>query len=261
MGFASRRAVARLASAVGAEVQECRHSGRCGFERREARFEHRGYQTRIGAGSSVSVWMKGFAGSAFFALGAPNYLSLVTERCDSPSLLASVPLFIHHDLSGPDTVDWLAREENVAALAAAGLSRREPLFVSHDGLEAVVQPKRATTETLARLADVADRLRSSPPAVTPGLIVDGLRLDAERLPPDLRPLVPLVERWAIGDDVERGERLREAEPEEVKRLVETVGPLLARIDSYLDSFAPDEVPEEAALIGRLAEAVAELEDS
>jgi hypothetical protein len=72
-------------------------------------------------------------------------------------------------------------------------------------------------------------------------------------------LAPLVEKWAVGDDVDRGARLEAADPSEVRHLLDTVGPLLSRIDEYLDSFAPMEVPEEAALIGRLAEAVAELQ--
>jgi hypothetical protein len=49
-------------------------------------------------------------------------------------------------------------------------------------------------------------------------------------------------------------------PEERDQLIKTVDPLLDRIDAYLDAFPPDEVPEEAALVGRLAEAVAELEE-
>jgi hypothetical protein len=94
--------------------------------------------------------------------------------------------------------------------------------------------------------------------VTPGLVVDGLGLDPERLPPDLRQLVPLVEKWAVGDDVEREALLAAGSPDELRHLVETVSPLSPRINAYLDSFASGEMPEEAAMIGRLAEAVSEL---
>jgi hypothetical protein len=259
MGFRTRHAVSRLASELGATVEKCWVSGWCGFERREACFDFRGYRTRIGAGRAVSVWMKGFEGAAFFALGAPNLRSLVTEPREPPPPLAPLPLFVHPTLSGSSTEDWLADAENLAALARLGCSRQEPLFVSHGDLVAVVRPARATVETLSGLADVAARLATGPATVGDGRIVDGLRLDVERLPPDLRMLAPLVEKWAVGDDVDRGARLEAADPSEVRHLLDTVGPLLSRIDEYLDSFAPMEVPEEAALIGRLAEAVAELQ--
>ncbi len=244
---------------MGATAEKCWVSGWRGLERREAHFDFRGCRTRIGAGRAVSVWMKGFEGAALFALGAPDLRSLVTERRQTPPLLLPLSLFVHPMLSGASTDDWFADGENVAALARLGCSQREPLFVSHDGLVAVVRPARATVETLSSLADVAARLATGSATARDDRSVDGLHLDVERLPPDLRLLVPLVVKWAVGDDVDRGALLAAADPSEVRRLLDTVGPLLSRIDEYLASFEPMEIPEEAALIGRLAEAVAEIE--
>lgn len=257
-GIRTRRAVTLLASELGAEVKRCWVSGRCGEKRLEARFTYRGYRTRIGAGSLVCVEVKGFESSVAFALGAPDMVSLMDAQIESPPLLGGVPLYTQTSLAGPTTTDWLANEHNVRALAALAPSRREPLYVHHGGIVAVVRPGRATTDTLSNLADVAKRLEASPPEATSGQVVGGLRLNPDLLPADLRHLVPLIEVWAVGDDVERQELIEAAGPEELEQLVKTVGPLLGRINEYLDSFAWDEVPQEAALVGRLAEAVAEL---
>ena len=257
-GIRTRMAVRLLASEVDAEAKACRVSSRCGEERLEARFKYRGYRTRISAGRLVCVQMKGFESSVAFALGAPDPQSLMHDQIASPPVLGRLPLFINASLAGPTTADWLASEDNVRALAILGPTRREPLFVYHGGLVTAVRPGRATLDTLSRLADIAKQLEAGTPKVTSDREVDGLRINPSLLPADLWDLVPLIEMWAVGDDLERQELLEEASPEELDQLVKTVGPLMDRINEYLDSFAWDEVPEEAALVGRLAEAVAQL---
>jgi hypothetical protein len=252
MGIRARRAVMRLASEMGTEVQRCWVTSRNGDERLEAHFEYRGYRTRIGAGSLVSIEMSGFQTSVAFALGAPDPTSLIDQRYESPPLLAGVPLFIEPRFSGLATADWFADEDNVRPLAAFECSRQERLYI-RGAVFAIVRPGRVTVDTLSQMADIAQRLEASPPDTTSDRLVDG-----QRLPTDIQQLVPLIELWAVGDDVERQGLLEAASPEELEQLVRTVGPLLGRINEYLDSFAWDEVPEEAALVGRLAEAVAEL---
>jgi hypothetical protein len=257
MGMRARKAVTRLASEVGAELQKCWHSGWCGFEKLEARFSHRGYWTRIGAGSRVSIEMKGFETSVAFALGAADRVCLMNQPCEVPPLLEGLALFVNPNISGSTATDWLADDGNVRAVAALECSRREPLYVYQNAVIAVVKPARASVAVLSSLADVAERLEASPPAARSGRIVDGLHLNPDLLPADLRRLVPLIEIWAVGDDVEREQLLKEADRKEVNQLIEVVGPLLGRIDAYLSSFNQDELPEEAALVARLAEAVAE----
>jgi hypothetical protein len=71
-------------------------------------------------------------------------------------------------------------------------------------------------------------------------------LDSAKVPADLRDLVPLAQRWGIGDDVARPERVRKATDAERSELRAAFGPRQARITAWLDSFGQGPMPEEAA---------------
>jgi len=75
-------------------------------------------------------------------------------------------------------------------------------------------------------------------------------------PEALRPLVPLLPKWAIDDDDERSRKLRRCTPSSRQKLVDTVIPLLSAIDSFLDSFGANP-PQEACALGSLAQAALE----
>ena len=72
------------------------------------------------------------------------------------------------------------------------------------------------------------------------------RLDSAKVPADLRDLVPLAQRWGIGDDVARPEQLQKATAAERSELRAAFGPRQARITAWLDSFGQGPMPEEAA---------------
>jgi hypothetical protein len=71
-------------------------------------------------------------------------------------------------------------------------------------------------------------------------------LDSGKVPADLRDLVPLAQRWGIGDDVARSERVQSATDAERSELRAAFGPRQARITAWLDSFGQGAMPEEAA---------------
>jgi hypothetical protein len=72
------------------------------------------------------------------------------------------------------------------------------------------------------------------------------KLDAAKVPADLRDLVPLAQRWGIGDDVDRSERLQKATAAERSELRAAFGARQARITAWLDSFGQGVMPDEAA---------------
>ncbi|HWN45181.1 MAG TPA: hypothetical protein VNW71_23350 [Thermoanaerobaculia bacterium] len=72
------------------------------------------------------------------------------------------------------------------------------------------------------------------------------RLDSAKVPADLRDLVAFAQRWGIGDDVARSERVQKATAAERSDLRAAFGPRQARITAWLDSFGPGAMPEEAA---------------
>jgi hypothetical protein len=72
------------------------------------------------------------------------------------------------------------------------------------------------------------------------------QLDAGKVPADLRDLVPLAQRWGIGDDVVRSARVEKATEAERSELRAAFGPRQAAITAWLDSFGKGPMPEEAA---------------
>lgn len=72
------------------------------------------------------------------------------------------------------------------------------------------------------------------------------RLNANNVPEDLRHLVPLAERWGIGDDVDRNAAVDRATPAERQELERAIAPSDARITAWLDSFRQQPMTDEAA---------------
>jgi hypothetical protein len=71
-------------------------------------------------------------------------------------------------------------------------------------------------------------------------------LDPAKVPADLRDLVPLAQRWGIGDDVLRAERVKQATGAERAELRSAFGPKQARVTAWLNSFGQGPMPDEAA---------------
>lgn len=71
-------------------------------------------------------------------------------------------------------------------------------------------------------------------------------LQAEKVPADLRHLVPLAEKWGIGDDVERGEFIEQATASERQDLIRALAPHQNAITAWLDSFESNPMTDEAA---------------
>jgi hypothetical protein len=71
-------------------------------------------------------------------------------------------------------------------------------------------------------------------------------LDSGLVPADLRDLVPLAQRWGIGDDVARSEKAQKASAAERAELRAAFGRRQARITAWLDSFGQAPMPKEAA---------------
>jgi hypothetical protein len=59
-------------------------------------------------------------------------------------------------------------------------------------------------------------------------------LDFSLLPPDLRPLAPLIEKYAASDDVERSELLAGAPTDELRRLGLATNSQWDAINAFLD---------------------------
>ncbi len=83
-----------------------------------------------------------------------------------------------------------------------------------------------------------------------------MRFDAAEVSAELRKLLPMLRTWAAGDDTARSDRIAATNSDDLRELVATVGGELDRIDALIDSHG-EPLPDEAVLLGRLAEAALE----
>ena len=72
------------------------------------------------------------------------------------------------------------------------------------------------------------------------------RLNVNNVPEDLRHLVPLAERWGIGDDVDRNAAVDRATAADRAELERGIAASDARITAWLDSFRQQPMTDEAA---------------
>ena len=72
-----------------------------------------------------------------------------------------------------------------------------------------------------------------------------LRLDQARVPNHLRQLVPLAEKWGIGDDIIRNDLVDKSTSAEKRELHDALYEPFERVTEWLDSFAGRPFPREA----------------
>lgn len=74
-----------------------------------------------------------------------------------------------------------------------------------------------------------------------------IQLDPALVPPDLRHLIPLAEKWGIGDDIIRNDFIDKSSSAEKRELLDALQePLDQRITEWRESFAGTPLSEEAA---------------
>ena len=68
----------------------------------------------------------------------------------------------------------------------------------------------------------------------------------------------MLRRWATADDTARSDRVAEASEDDLRGLVAVVAPERSGIDALIE-YHDEPLPDEAILLGRLAEAASEAE--
>ena len=85
------------------------------------------------------------------------------------------------------------------------------------------------------------------------------RLDPEKVPEQLRALLPLAAKWGIGDDIIRDDLEQKASEDEKQELKNSLSGRTAEVTQWLDSFeAGKPMPEEAACFMYMLEALDEM---
>ena len=84
--------------------------------------------------------------------------------------------------------------------------------------------------------------------------IDGLTVDLEQLPEELRDLAPEVRRWAVRDESERAQRIEAAATEDLAAFWLRVSQAFPAINAFLDERLEGEPSGESLLLGATAEA-------
>lgn len=207
-------------------------------------FDGRWYRRDAGDEPPFTVHL-GVVTSIVFAANRPNPVVAATEP---RGRVADLQIFVAPQLPAPD--EWLAHDASARRLSQLELGPSERLAVQQNGVDLVLVPGGADRD-LGRLDALAAFAAALPP-----VSARDERVDPSALPGPLRPLAPLLARWAVGDDLQRAERVERATIEELERLTAAVLPVLREIDAYLDR-AGAPLPPAAAALGDLAQAALE----
>lgn len=81
-----------------------------------------------------------------------------------------------------------------------------------------------------------------------------IKLNPDRVPVQLRDLIPLAEKWGVGDDIIRGDLIDKASDAERRELVNALKDRYEQISSWLDSVGADQMTDEMAAFMYLMEA-------
>jgi hypothetical protein len=85
-----------------------------------------------------------------------------------------------------------------------------------------------------------------------------IQLDPALVPPDLRHLIPLAEKWGIGDDIIRCDLVDKSTSAEKRELHDALYEPFERITAWLESLPKGELSDEGEAFMYMQEAVEEM---
>jgi hypothetical protein len=179
------------------------------------------------------------------SINRPNLVSFVDQPaemrvCDDPHW----PVFISRQKYQSLGLSMLLANRNFhSAVSHVVRSEKDSVHIFKDGIIVYFHPDspKALQQAIESLCGlVGPRTRISSRSLS-------------TLPDNLVPLIPLIKKWAEGDDRWRAEMLSRARKSDVETLVVSVEPFLGQINDYLDKCDDDA----ALALGRLAELVVE----
>lgn len=225
------------------------------------RFRYRNYGIEIAAGKemldiNIPFHEDGLITSLNFSINRPLLLTLEPVTVKLPVGYKGLTLFKEKKSSGRLLKSWIKKVDSMHLLNAFHLVHNESLFIMPGAAELNLNPTHLLSEALDGLINLISNLPREETKLKPGMLeVHGLLINPDDLPKNIRVLVPLLAKWAIGDDVIRSNVYAAASVEEKRELVAIVYPLMDSINRYLDAHAGS---NEAILLTHLAEGVSEI---
>lgn len=188
----------------------------------------------------------------------PNFTINAPDRMGFKSVSAGVfkigaseyAVFTRNGSLAVSQVDILKLAELVKLTEYHRFRKGDALHFYRNGLILYVREEDLSSELVFLLLALAARI----PAV------DTKSIEIE-LPPGFAHLQNISQYWAIGDDMEREDRIAKASGKQLKDFLATVEPDLPAIYSYLEQFEGDVPNDGTAHLAQLIETVREVENT
>jgi hypothetical protein len=220
----------------------------------EFRFTRDGHRVTWRTNGRLFMIDVAVASRIVFAAGRPDPILGASRPC---GVAAGITIFEHQRFS---PTAWLSEPGHSGLVAAVGLNANEQLLVVRNETTLIFEPRGLDVDW-ERLGDLLRLVNALPPDDPPsgtGELIDGLRFDAATVTAEHQQLLPMLRRWATGDDTTRSDQIAAASDDDLRELVAVVAPERSGIDALID-YHDEPVPDEAILLGRLAEASSEAE--
>ncbi len=218
---------------------------------KQFRYSYRGRQISVvGNSSFLHLSVKGSFPTQPLSVNEMNLINPQLQYAKTLTIdnTPPYPLFTETGNLSPDQRSLTEKPEFRSLIRTLNLHTEEKLNIFNDAISAYLKspPIERVTGSIDGIIDLAENIE----------VATG-ELDFTVLPLQFRPLIPLIQKWAIADDSNREDFLENLPKAAVERFVKEVEPYLRAIDSYLDSFRDQPPSEQACALGRLAECAVE----
>ncbi len=213
---------------------------------------YRGRKVRVLENSDYANGnVKGVFASRPFSINAKQKAGFQSEYATNLTVGSKqYPIFTESGKLSSDQECVLGRPELASAVEESDLREGESLYFTKGEIGFYFHLKQTTSDRVRR---VVDRIVDLAGVVE----IPEDKPNFKLLPAQFHPLIPLIERWGLGDDSDRSDLLDTAAESILRALIAEVEPYFEAIDSYLDSFKERPPTDQAVALGRLAECALE----
>ncbi|MFC1853721.1 hypothetical protein ACFL27_26355 [candidate division CSSED10-310 bacterium] len=171
-----------------------------------------------------------------FTIGKPLDMLLLTTPVGTRSESLEMPIYTNPVFDLQAVRDFIQAHENESDINAMQIGPRERLIISSQQI--IVRNKGFSIKKIELRLRLLNQIfeRSAAGAVA----IPESGIDSQEVPENIRDLIPLAEKWGLGDDTERAELWQEAPPAAKETLKEKLTGRTGDITAWLDSYNESE---------------------
>ena len=206
------------------------------------------HKVKIFASTKIyKIEIQDFNSEISFAINAKDKVCLLNiPIVKQPSGIPTV--YISFNYNDNLIINWLENKKNIDLIKELHIKSAEILVIYKNSIIFYSSTLNNLQEKIGKLYGIINGL---------SLVNDVTYIDFKNVPDKIKPLIPLINEWAISDDFLRNEKINDTSEFDRNKLLEMVYPLLGQIDEYISKYK-EPLPIDAILLGNLAETISEL---